>query len=433
MLTPFRTEKMVRALKTEIGLPVHVHCHYIGGMAPMNYVKAAEAGADIVDTAVVALAFGNSQPAVETIVAALKESPYDTGLDLDLLFEIAEYWEGVRERKHLKRGITTLLSMEVFSHQVPGGMMSNLVSQLEVQKAQDRLPDVLKEIAIVRAEVGYPPLVTPLSQIVGTQAVLNVLTGKRWSLVPREMKDYIRGLYGKAPGPMDKQIVARVLGDAEPLGPDVRPGSLVTTKYDDVAAEIGDLAKSEEDVLTYALFPNEALQYLSAHREGAEKTVFMLSEEIRTVREDESVDLNQIRELIRVVESSDVSEVVVEENGSTVTVRKGGFAAVGSATSGAPAPSAPAAAADEGSAVPASWKEMRAQMVGTFYRAPAPGQPAFAEVGDTIDEGQPVCILEAMKLMNEIEMPERGTIRQVVATDGAPVDYGAVLFYYEPE
>ncbi len=181
MLTPFRTEKMVRALKNEIGLPVHVHCHYIGGMAPMNYVKAAEAGADIVDTAVVALAFGNSQPAVETIVAALMESPYDTGLDLDLLFEIAEYWEDVRKKKNLKRGITTLLSMEVFSHQVPGGMMSNLVSQLEVQKAKDRLPDVLAEIPKVRAEVGYPPLVTPLSQIVGTQAVINVLTGKRWN------------------------------------------------------------------------------------------------------------------------------------------------------------------------------------------------------------------------------------------------------------
>ena len=135
MLTPFRTERMVRALKDEVGLPVHVHCHYIGGMAPMNYLKAAEAGADIIDTAVVALAFGNSQPAVEMIVAALQESPYDTGLDLDLLFEIAEYWEEVRSRKGLKRGITTLLSMEVFSHQVPGGMMSNLVSQLELQKA----------------------------------------------------------------------------------------------------------------------------------------------------------------------------------------------------------------------------------------------------------------------------------------------------------
>lgn len=154
MLTPFRTERMVSALKEQIGLPVHVHCHYIGGMAPMNYLKATEAGADIIDTAVVALAFGNSQPAVEMIVAALKESEYDTGLDLDLLFEIAEYWEAVRERKRLKRGVTSLMHMEVFSHQVPGGMLSNLISQLELQKASDRLTDVLTEIPRVRAEVG---------------------------------------------------------------------------------------------------------------------------------------------------------------------------------------------------------------------------------------------------------------------------------------
>ena len=381
MLTPFRTEKMVRALKTEIGLPVHVHCHYIGGMAPMNYVKAAEAGADIVDTAVVALAFGNSQPAVETIVAALKESPYDTGLDLDLLFEIAEYWEAVRKRKHLKRGITTLLSMEVFSHQVPGGMMSNLVSQLEVQKASDRLPDVLAEIPRVRAEVGYPPLVTPLSQIVGTQAVINVLTGKRWNIIPKEMKDYIRGYYGKAPGPMNKEIVAKVLGGGEPLAADIRPGSLVTTTYAEVEAEIGDLAKSEEDVLMYALFPNEARTYLTAHREGAEKAVFLMSEELHTVREDDSVDVNQIRELIKVVEASDISEIVIEEGDTKVTVRRGGSA---SAASAHPAPAlvvdpAAGATADPGSIVPAvgarpaTWKTVTAPMVGTFYEAPSPG------------------------------------------------------------
>ena len=434
MLTPFRTEKMVRALKEQVGLPIHIHCHYIGGMAPMNYLKAAEAGADIVDTATVALAFGNSQPAVETIVAALKESPYDSGLDLDLLFKIAEFWEGVRERKNLKRGITTLLQMEVYSHQVPGGMMSNLISQLEIQKASDRLPDVLLEVPRVRAEVGYPPLVTPLSQIVGTQAVTNVLTGKRWSLVPREMKDYIRGLYGKAPGPMDQQIVARVLGDDKQLGPDVRPGSLVTTSYDDVAAEVGDLAKSEEDVLMYALFPNEALQYLSTHREGAEKTVFMLSEEIRTVREDESVDVSQIRELIRAVETSDVSEVVVEENGSTVTVRKGGFVVAASAAVPAAASSVVVASSAPESATPrpATWREVKAPMVGTFYRSPSPGSEPFVQPDDVVDEGQPVCILEAMKLMNEIEMPERGTVREVAVEDGAAVDYGTVLVYYEP-
>jgi len=433
MLTPFRTEKMVKALKEEVGLPLHMHCHYIGGMAPMNYLKAIEAGADIVDTAAVALAFGNSQPPVEMIVAALKESPYDTGLDLDELFRIAEYWEGVRERKKLKRGITTMLQMEVFSHQVPGGMMSNLISQLELQKASGRLPDVLAEIPRVRAEVGYPPLVTPMSQIVGTQAVLNVLTGKRWGVVPNEMKDYIRGLYGKAPGPMDPEVVARALGDEKPLPLDVRPGSMAVGTYEQAEAEIGDLARSEEDVLMYALFPNEAMAYLTKHQEGAEKAVFMLSEEIDTVREDESVDVNQIRELIRLVEASDINEVIVEENGATVTVRKGGVvmaAAPAAAASPAGAPSAvPEAASSEH---PASWKEVTAMMVGTFYRAPSPGSAPFAEVGDTIEQGNPVCILEAMKLMNEIEMPETGVIRQVVAPDASPVDYGAVLFYYEP-
>ena len=431
MLTPFRTEKMVRALKEQVGLPIHVHCHYIGGMAPMNYLKAIEAGADIVDTAVVALAFGNSQPAVEMIVAALKESPYDTGIDLDELFRIAEYWEGVRERKKLKRGITTMLQMEVFSHQVPGGMMSNLISQLELQKASDRLPDLLAEIPRVRAEVGYPPLVTPLSQIVGTQAVLNVLTGKRWSIVPNEMKDYIKGYYGKAPGPMDTEIVARVLGDEKPLALDVRPGSMVTTTYDEVVAEVGDLAHSEEDVLMYALFPNEATTYLTKHKEGAEKAVFMLSEEIDTVREDESVDVNQIRELIKVVEASDINEVIVEENGATVTVRKGAVhvAHVGTAPVASAAPAAPVA---EAGARPSSWKAITAQMVGTFYGAPSPGSDPFVAVGDTVEAGNPVCILEAMKLMNEIDMPETGVIREVAVDEASPVDYGAALFYYEP-
>jgi len=441
MLTPFRTEKMVHALKDQIGLPVHVHCHYIGGMAPMNYVKAAEAGADIVDTAVVALAFGNSQPAVETIVAALKESPYDSGLDLDLLFEIAEYWEAVREKKKLKRGITTLLQMEVFSHQVPGGMMSNFVTQLEQQKAGDRLQDVLEEVPRVRAEVGYPPLVTPLSQIVGTQAVINVLTGKRWTVVPQEMKDYLKGLYGKAPGPMDREIVAKVLGDDQPLPPDVRPGSLVRTTYDEVAEEIGDLAKSEEDVLMYALFPNEARAYLTLHQEGAEKAVFMTAEEINTVKEEESVDVNQIRELIRIVETSDIAEVVVEEAGTKIVIRKRDTSsAVATATTSSAVPvgaapteptASPAAAPVAGER-PVSWRSIVAPMVGTFYEAPAPGAEPFMRVGDSFSEGQTVCILEAMKLMNEIVAEEAGIIREVAVRNAEAVEYGTALFYYEP-
>jgi oxaloacetate decarboxylase alpha subunit len=436
MLTPFRTERMVKTLVSEIGLPVQVHCHYIGGMAPMNYLKAVEAGAATIDTAVVALAFGNSQPAGEMIVAALKESPYDTGLDLSLLFEIAHYWEEVRERNHVKRGTTSLLSMEVFSHQVPGGMMSNLLSQLEIQNAMDRLPDVLDEIAIVRAEVGYPPLVTPMSQIVGTQAVLNVLTGKRWSVVPQEMRDYLLGYYGKAPAKLNETIVEKVLGDTKPLDASVEPGSLATTSYAEVEAEIGELARSEEDVLMYALFPNEARAYLEKHATGVEKAVFMTADEARVVREEEGdVDLNQIKELVKTLEDSDVAEIVVEDGDSKITLRKAGApvaAAVVGVTSPSPAPAPAASAASTTDTRPATWKAVTSPMVGTFYAAPSPDADPFVAVDTEVAAGDAVCIVEAMKLMNEITVEEPGIIREIAVNNAEAVAYGTALVYYEP-
>ena len=448
MLTPYRTERMVTALREEIGLPVHVHCHYVGGMAPANILKAAEAGAAIADTASAPLAFGNSHPAVEMIVAALQESAYDTGLDLDLLFEIANYWEGVRKRGHYKRGVSSLVHMQVYSHQVPGGMMSNLIGQLEIQKAADRLPEVMQEIPRVRAEVGYPPLVTPMSQIVGTQAVFNVLTGKRWSVVSKEMKDYLCGYYGKAPGRMDKEIVAKVIGNEPVLPPDVAPGSLVTTTFDEVAAEIGDLAKTEEDVLMYALFPNEARTYLSKHR-TSERVDFLLANESSNTKEDDYVDINQIRELVRVAEESGVGEIVVEEEGMRIAVRMpsamtpvyampAGVPAAAPAPAPAPAATAAAAAPKAASPEPAApeapegWKAVIAPMVGTFYAAPAPGADPFVRVGDEVTANQTLCIVEAMKLMNEIGAPEMGIIRKVCVEDGEPVEYGTPLFYLEP-
>jgi len=433
---------MVKALREAIGLPIHVHCHYVGGMAPANYIKAAEAGAAIVDTASAPLAFGNSQPAVEMIVAALKESGYDTGLDLDLLFEISEYWESVRQRGGYKRGVSSLIHMQVYNHQVPGGMMSNLVSQLDIQKASDRINDVMEEIPRVRAEVGYPPLVTPMSQIVGTQAVFNVLTGKRWSVISMEMKDYLAGYYGKAPGPLDKEILKKALGDAQPLDDDTPPSSLVTTTFDEVAAEAGDLAHSEEDVLMWALFPNEARTYLSKHR-TSEKTVFLLEEEAHYTKEEPVVDMNQIRELIRIVEDSNIDEITVEEAGAKITVRAKGVAeaaaaltalpvapvsSVEAAPAPAPAPAAPVGDKDR----PLSWVPVIAPMVGTFYRASAPDKPPYVEVGDEVVAGQPLCILEVMKLFNEIEAEQMSIVREICLDNAAPVEYGTVMFYLEP-
>ncbi|MCL2883293.1 MAG: acetyl-CoA carboxylase biotin carboxyl carrier protein [Coriobacteriia bacterium] len=455
MLTPYRTERLVKAFREQIGLPVHVHCHYVGGMAPANYIKAAEAGAAIVDTASAPLAFGNSQPAVEMIVAALKESGYDTGLDLDLLFEIASYWEGVRQRGHYSRGVSSLIHMQVYSHQVPGGMMSNLVSQLEIQNASDRLQDVMEEIPKVRAEVGYPPLVTPMSQIVGTQAVLNVLSGKRWSVIPSEMKDYIGGYYGKAPGPMSPEIVKRVLGDAQPLDADTPPSTLVHTTYAEVAAEAGDLAKTEEDVLMWALFPNEARTYLSKHR-TSEKTEFLLEEEAIGTKEEQTVDINQIKDLIKVVEDSGIGEVTVEEAGMRITVRaagqpvfandgyaaaqppsapaatQAGAVAAASSAVAATAAAVPAAAAAAPGARPENWIVVTSPMVGTFYSSPNPDSPPFVEVGTEVTAGQSLCIVEAMKLMNEILAEQISVVREVCAENGQPVEYGMPLFYLEP-
>ena len=435
MLTPYRTERIVKAFNAEIGLPIHVHCHYVGGMAPANYLKAAEAGAAIVDTASAPLAFGNSQPAVEMLVAAMQESRYDTGLDLGLLFEISEYWEEVRKRGHYKRGVSSLTHMKVYSHQVPGGMMSNLMSQLEIQNAIDRLDDVMEEIPRVRAEVGYPPLVTPLSQIVGTQAVFNVLTGKRWSVVSKEMKDYICGYYGKAPGPMSPEVVNRVVGEFDiMLDPDVAPGSLVTTTFAELEEEIGDLAKTEEDVLMYALFPNEARTYLSKHR-TSEKVDFLLEEESSNTKEDDYVDINQIRELVRVAEESGVGEIVVEEEGARIAVRMPGAVAAAPAASvaaAAPAAAAPAAAPAAAASHPANWYCVTSPMVGTFYAAPAPGEPAFVQVGDEVAANQTLCIVEAMKLMNEIGAEEMGTVLEVCVEDATPVEFGTPLFYIEP-
>ena len=437
MLTPFRTERLVKALNSEVGLPVHVHCHYVGGMAPANYIKAAEAGAAIVDTASAPLAFGNSQPAVEMIAAALKESEYDTGFDLDLLFEIADYWEEVRKKKGFKRGISTLSHMRVYSHQVPGGMMSNLVSQLEIQKASDRILDVLEEIPRVRAEVGYPPLVTPTSQIVGTQSVFNVLTGKRWSVISKEMKDYIAGYYGKTPGKINERVLKAVLGDEKPLDPDVSPGSLVTTTYAEVEEEIGDLANSEEDVLMYALFPNEARQFLEKQRR-IEKTNFLMSEAVSITKEEDYVDISQIRDLVKLVEESGVGEITVEEAGAKVTIRTPGMVPMAMPVQQQAAPvqqqavAAPAQQQAPASDCPASWKPVTAPMVGTFYAAPSPDADPFVKEGDHVNAGDTLCIVEAMKLMNEIAAEEMCVVREVCVENAEGVEFGTVMFYVEP-
>ena len=260
LLAPYTTYDLVKGLKSRISLPLHLHSHCTSGMAPMSYMMAVEAGADILDTALSPLSQGTSQPATEAIVAALQGTPYDTGLDLRLLKEIADYFYGVRRKyAEFESPVNNQVKADILSSQIPGGMLSNLVVQLRHQKAEDKLNAVLAEVPEVRKDMGYPPLVTPTSQIVGSQATLNVMTGKRYSVVAMETRNYLMGLYGEAPGPVNEEVKKKILGKKEPIT--CRPADLLKPGLEQARREIGTLATSEEDVLSYAIFPEIAKEY----------------------------------------------------------------------------------------------------------------------------------------------------------------------------
>jgi pyruvate/oxaloacetate carboxyltransferase len=262
MLAPYVAYDIIKQIKDRIPLPLHLHSHSTAGLAPMSYMMAIEAGADILDTAMSPLAQGTSQPPTEAVVAALKGSPRDTGLDLTLLGEIAEYFTMVRRKyAEFESAVNNQVKTDIMVSQIPGGMLSNLVAQLRQQKAEDRLDAVLAEMPHVRKDLGYPPLVTPTSQIVGSQAALNVMTGKRYAVVATETRNYLLGLYGEPPGPISDDVKQKVLGKKQPIT--CRPADLLQPGLDDARKELGDLATNEEDVLTYALFPEAAKEYFA--------------------------------------------------------------------------------------------------------------------------------------------------------------------------
>jgi pyruvate carboxylase subunit B len=243
-------------------------------MVMMTYFHACEAGADILDTAFSPLAGGTSQPPVESVVAALKGTPYDTCLDSGLLNEIAQYFRELREKYYdplkLIDPKAERVDPSIIVHQIPGGMFSNLLEQLREQKALDRLNEVLEEVPKVRKELGYPPLVTPTSQLVGIQAVLNVISGKRYSIVPKEIKDYVKGLYGKPPAPIDEKIKKKIIGDERPIT--CRPADLLEPALNKIPNDVKPYIKSDEDKLTYTLFPQTTLEFFKKREEKREET-----------------------------------------------------------------------------------------------------------------------------------------------------------------
>jgi len=262
LLLPYAAYDIVKAMKENIDLPIQLHTHYTSGTASMAYLKAIEAGVDIVDTAISPFAMGTSQPPTEPLVASLMGTEYDTGLDLNLLSDIAEYFRPIR-KKSLDTGLLdpVILGVDIntLKYQVPGGMLSNLVSQLKQQNSENRFDDVLKEIPRVREDFGFPPLVTPTSQIVGTQAVFNVLSGERYKIVTKEAKALVKGEYGRTPAPIPDEIISLILKDEKRITH--RPADDLPPALDSFRNEIAQYIEQDEDVLSYASFPQVAINF----------------------------------------------------------------------------------------------------------------------------------------------------------------------------
>jgi oxaloacetate decarboxylase alpha subunit len=380
ILTPGAARELVGALvKALPELPIQVHSHMTSGMAAAMYMAAVEAGAGCVDCAISTMSSFSSQPPTESIVAILESEGFDTGLDQKKLAEINAYFKGVKaKRQPSSSAKVEPVDAGVLVHAIPGGMISNLRSQLAQQDALDRLDEVLEELPKTRADLGYPPLVTPTSQIVGVQSVLNVLSGKRYSMVTDETKRYAAGYYGRTPAPIDPKLRKKLMGGLKPIT--CRPADLLKPGLVAAAAELPpNTIKAEEDILSYALFPEVALGYFKWRNADPSK------------REPIPAD--------------------VEESKSAA----------------APEPkAAPAAAKGAETAVAVSGTPVLAPLNGTFYRSDAPGKPHMAADGAEVKSGEAVCVVEAMKLFNPIKATAVGKITFLVE-HGKAVTKGQVL------
>jgi pyruvate carboxylase subunit B len=396
LLAPHEAYKLIRSLKKEVGLPVDLHCHCTSGMAPMSYMAACEAGVDILDTALSPLAGGTSQPPTESTVAALKNTRFDTGLDLKMLGEAAAYFKKIKaEYKGILDPISEQVDTNVLVYQIPGGMLSNLVSQLKEQNALDKYDEVLEEMPRVRAELGYPPLVTPTSQIVGTQAVLNVLMGERYKVIPREVKDYVRGFYGRSPAPISEEIITTIIGTERPIT--VRPADLLKPEYEKIkkeAEEMGIVSK-EEDVLTYALYPSIAPKFLRGEAVEEKLTPIPASRFSPEAGFD-------IPTHYKVEVDNETFDVHVEPVGGAITV---------SESSGK-------------NPVVVSEGAVTSHMQGMILSMDV-------LVGDVVKKGDIICVIEAMKMENAIHSPHGGTVKEIFVSEGDAVTIDDILVVIE--
>ncbi|NEV63392.1 sodium-extruding oxaloacetate decarboxylase subunit alpha [Thiorhodococcus minor] len=424
LLTPYVTAELVKALKDSVDLPLHLHSHATSGLADMCHLKAVENGCDTIDTAISSMAGGTSHPPTESMVAALRGTEHDTGLDLEAIQEIGMYFYQVRKKYHQFESEFTGVDTRVQVNQVPGGMISNLANQLKEQNAIDRMSAVLEEIPRVRKDLGYPPLVTPTSQIVGTQAVLNVLTEKRYQTITNEVKLYLQGRYGSAPAPVNPTLQQQAIGKEELI--DCRPADLLKPELDRLTKDIGPLAGSDEDVLTFAMFPEIGRAFLEQRAAGtlqpepleAPKTA---TSEVKSAPTEFKINVHGETYHIKVTGAGhkeqaerhfyftidDIPEEVVVETLDELVLTGGTEGAVKKAIAGKrPKPSQPG--------------HVTTSMPGNIVEV-------LVEEGDTVTAGQSVLVTEAMKMETEIQAPIDGTVTGVYVSKGDAVNPDEVL------
>lgn len=431
LMSPDDAYELIKALKETLKIPLQLHTHYTSGMASMTCLKAAEAGVDIIDTTLAPFALRSSHPAIEPIVVAFQGTPRDTGLDLAHLFQLGQYFESIapKYRDFLDIIHMAVIDTSVLMHQIPGGMTTNLVSQLREANALDKIEEVYAELPRVRKELGYPPLVTPTSQIVGIQAVQNVLFG-RYKMISGQVKDYAYGLYGKPPAPIDPEVQKIVLKGYERGETPItcRPADILEPELDKAKEATKDIARDIGDILTYALYPTTGMRFLrwkygleTPPPEVKPKTLDDIKREDELIasakagklaEKDSTIPAAGVR-TFKVYVDGKVYNVGVEETGVPST-------APAATTTATPAP----AKAPVEKAPPAA-----AEVSGTKITAPMPGLIIHYEVkvGDKIKAGEPVVILEAMKMANAISSPVDGEVKAINFKNGSKVVRDDVL------
>jgi oxaloacetate decarboxylase alpha subunit len=420
-LEPHRANELVAALAEGSGLPVGLYCQGAAGSGLAAALEAARVGADLVACAVYPIALALHRVSGEALASALTGAGMDSGVNVETLWRAAEIVDEFIGDDPVTP-LAPRIAVRAAQHELPAGLVAAIDTRLRAHGAADRLDDVLEELAVIRGEAGSPPVAAPIGQILGSQAIVHVLSATRYQTVVDELRDLLEGRFGTPPGKIDKTVrraVALVAGETEPEDEPV--------ELDDVRDEAKGLAASEEELLLLALFGEEAEPLLRAIRERSSGEESLLGGGVDQTRAE------RIREVVRIVQETGIAEIAVEEEGTRVSVRRTEEPATIEAPAGAPAPLAPEPVEPAAEAPPDDGAiRIEAPMVGTFYRASQPGAPPFVEEGDAVAPGQTLCILEAMKLMNEVKAEIEGVVRTIHVQNGQPVEYGQALFDLEP-